>query len=29
LNVCTQVLDGSLRAAVQKVGGELFTITAS
>jgi integrase len=26
LNVYTQVLDGSLRAAVEKVGGELFTI---
>jgi integrase len=26
LNVYTQVLDGSLRAAVDKVGGELFTI---
>jgi len=25
LNVYTQVLDGSLRAAVDKVGGELFT----
>jgi hypothetical protein len=26
LNVYTQVLDGSLRDAVEKVGGELFTI---
>jgi integrase len=26
LNVYTQVLDGSLRAAVAKVGSELFTI---
>jgi integrase len=26
LNVYTQVLDGSLRAAVDRVGGELFTI---
>jgi hypothetical protein len=26
LNVYAQVLDGSLRAAVEKVGGELFTI---
>jgi len=26
LNVYTQVLDGSLRDAVDKVGGELFTI---
>jgi hypothetical protein len=26
LNVYTQVLDGSLRAAVEKIGGELFTI---
>ena len=26
LNVYTQVLDGSLREAVQKVGSELFTI---
>jgi len=26
LNVYTQVLDGSLREAVGKVGGELFTI---
>ena len=26
LNVYTQVLDGSLREAVDKVGGELFTI---
>jgi hypothetical protein len=26
LNVYTQVLDGSLRAAVDKVGSELFTI---
>jgi hypothetical protein len=26
LNVCTQVFDGSLREAVQKVGRELFTI---
>jgi integrase len=26
LNVYTQVLDGSLRAAVETVGGELFTI---
>ena len=26
LNVYTQVLDGSLRTAVEKVGGELFTI---
>ena len=26
LNVYTQVLDGALRAAVDKVGGELFTI---
>ena len=25
LNVYTQVLDGSLRDAVDKVGGELFT----
>jgi len=25
LNVYTQVLDGPLRAAVDKVGGELFT----
>jgi hypothetical protein len=25
LNVYTQVLDGSLREAVEKVGGELFT----
>ena len=26
LNMYTQVLDGSLRPAVEKVGGELFTI---
>ena len=26
LNVYTQVLDGSLRAAADKVGSELFTI---
>ena len=26
LNVYTQVLDGALRAAVDKVGSELFTI---
>jgi len=26
LNVYTQVLDGSVREAVEKVGGELFTI---
>jgi integrase len=26
LNVYTQVLDGSLRAAVEKIGDELFTI---
>jgi integrase len=26
LNVYTQVLDGALRAAVDKIGGELFTI---
>ena len=26
LNVCTQLLDGSLREAVEKVGGGLFTI---
>ena len=26
LNVYTQVLDGSTRMAVEKVGGELFTI---
>ena len=26
LNVYTQVLDGSLRAAVDKIGSELFTI---
>ena len=26
LNVYTQVLDDSLRVAVEKVGGELFTI---
>ena len=26
LNVYTQVLDGSVRDAVQKVGAELFTI---
>ena len=26
LNVYTQVLDGSLREAVDKVGGELFTV---
>ncbi len=26
LNVCTQVLDRALRAAVDKIGGELFTI---
>jgi hypothetical protein len=26
LNVYTQVLDGSLRAAIDKVGSELFTI---
>src|SRR6187455_240114 len=26
LNVYTQVLDGSMRDAVEKVGGELFTI---
>jgi hypothetical protein len=25
LNVYTQVLDGALRAAVDKIGGELFT----
>ena len=29
LNVYTQVLDGSLRAAVEKDGGELFTIVHS
>jgi integrase len=29
LNVYTQVLDGSLRAAVEKVGSELFTIVHS
>ena len=28
LNVYTQVLDGSLREAVDKVGGGLFTIRA-
>jgi hypothetical protein len=26
LNVYTQVLDGSLRAAVEKIGGELFAV---
>ena len=26
LNVYTQVLDGSVRDAVEKIGGELFTI---
>jgi len=26
LNVYTQVLDGSVREAVEKIGGELFTI---
>ena len=26
LNVYTQVLDGALRTAVDKIGGELFTI---
>jgi hypothetical protein len=26
LNVCTQVLDGSVREAIERVGGELFTI---
>ncbi len=26
LNVYTQVLDGSVRAAVEKIGDELFTI---
>ena len=26
LNVYTQVLDGSVREAVERVGGELFTI---
>ena len=26
LNVYTQVLDGSARDAVEKIGGELFTI---
>ncbi len=26
LNVYTQVLDGAVRAAVENVGGELFTI---
>jgi hypothetical protein len=29
LNVYTQVLEGALRAAVDKVGGELFTIVRS
>jgi hypothetical protein len=29
LNVYTQVLDGSVREAVEKVGGELFTIVHS
>ena len=29
LNVYTQVLDGSLRAAADKVGSELFTIVHS
>jgi hypothetical protein len=29
LNVYTQVLDGSLRAAVDTVGAELFTIVHS
>ena len=29
LNVYTQVLDGAQRAAVGKVGGELFTIVQS
>jgi hypothetical protein len=29
LNVYTEVLDRSLRAAVEKVGGELFTIVDS
>jgi len=29
LNVYTQVLDGSLRAAVDKIGTELFTIVQS
>jgi hypothetical protein len=29
LNVYTQVLDGALRAAVDKVGGELFNIVHS
>jgi hypothetical protein len=28
LNVYTQVIDGALRAAVDKVGSELFTIEA-
>jgi hypothetical protein len=26
LNVYTQVLDGSVRDAVERIGGELFTI---
>jgi len=26
LNVCTQVIDGALRTAVDKIGSELFTI---
>jgi len=29
LNVYTQVLDGSVRAAVDKIGDELFTIVHS
>jgi hypothetical protein len=29
LNVYTQVIDGALRAAVEKVGSELFTIVHS
>jgi hypothetical protein len=26
LNMCTQVIDGALRTAVEKIGSELFTI---
>ena len=29
LNIYTQVLDGSMRAAVNKIGAELFTIVHS
>ena len=29
LNIYTQVLDGSLREAVERVGGSLFTIVHS